>query len=253
MFRKAKIFCVKGAGKASAIVRGGWRYVRSYAAYRKLVVRASAVATIRTAPKIFDDDPSSHTFDAHYVYMDRWAAGKLLGQRPPEHVDVGSSVNFLSFASLITRVKFVDIRPVSPDFTNFECTTGSVLSMPFRDGAVPSLSCLHVAEHIGLGRYGDPLDPFGTEKACAELARVLAPGGILYFALPIGEPVTYFNAHRVHAPRTILGYFKDLELREFCAVNDAGNFVTNANMDDYAGARYSCGMFLFRKPEDAQP
>jgi hypothetical protein len=35
---------------------------------------------------------------------------------------------------------------------------------------------MHVVEHVGLGRYGDALDPKGDARACAELARVLAQG-----------------------------------------------------------------------------
>ncbi len=43
--------------------------------------------------------------------------------------------------------------------------------------SVESLSCKHVIEHIGLGRYGDVLDPGGDLKAISELKRALAVGG----------------------------------------------------------------------------
>jgi SAM-dependent methyltransferase len=199
-------------------------------------------------PQIFDKNSASHTFDKHYVYMDRWAFKNLLADKPAEHVDVGSSIRFLSMASTVTKLKFVDIRPVKLDFDSFECIEGSILKMPFADNSVASLSCLHVAEHIGLGRYGDPLDPNGTEKACKELERILAPGGRLYFALPVGKQATYFNAHRVHNPKTILGYFPSLVLKEFSAVTDAGRFIPFAKMEDFEQARYACGMFKFTKP-----
>jgi hypothetical protein len=42
-----------------------------------------------------------------------------------------------------------------------------------------SLSGLHVAEHIGLGRYAAPLKPHGTRQACVDSQRVLAPAGNL--------------------------------------------------------------------------
>ena len=119
--------------------------------------------------------------------------------------------------------------------------------MPFHDSSIESLSCLHVAEHIGLGRYGDPLDPQGTEKAAKELARVLAKDGFLYFALPIGKQAVYFNAHRVHNPLTIIEYFKDLKLAEFSAISDNGHFVFNAKPEDFVNANYSCGCFKFTK------
>ena len=67
-----------------------------------------------------------------------------------------------------------------------------------------------MAEHIGLGRYGDPLDPLGTRKAAAELQRVLAPGGQLLFSLPVGRPRVEFNAHRVHDPHEVASWFDGL-------------------------------------------
>ena len=179
--------------------------------------------------------------------MDRWAFKHLLEARPAEHVDVGSSIRFLSMASVVTKVKFVDIRPIKTDFDNFECLAGSILEMPFADNSIHSLSCLHVAEHVGLGRYGDALDPRGTEKACFELQRVLARGGVLYFALPIGKSAVYFNAHRVHDPHAILEYFYNLKLVEFAAINDQGQFIPQANIGNFKNAGYACGCFQFTK------
>lgn len=230
-----------------AFVTGLFWYTGDIFKYKKLLKINSNQDSLYYFPQIFDKDSSSHTFDKHYVYMDRWAFKHLLESKPEQHVDVGSSIRFLSMATIVTQVKFVDIRPIKVDFENFECITGSVLQMPFADSSVASLSCLHVAEHIGLGRYGDPLDPQGTEKACKELARVLAVGGKLYFAGPIGKQATYFNAHRVHNPETILKYFSNLKLVEFAAINDAGHFLPRANPADFTNASYACGCFVFTK------
>jgi len=223
-------------------------YLRDLFSYRAMVRSGQGLRQpFYLMPFVFDRDPASHTFDKHYVYMDRWAFKKLMENHPAEHVDVGSSIRFLSMASTVTRLKFVDIRPVKLDFNNFDCVEGSILKLPFADNSLQSLSCLHVAEHIGLGRYGDPLDPDGTKKACAELARVLAPGGKLYFALPVGKLSTYFNAYRVHNPGLILEYFKGLKFLEFAAVSDQGRFVPGAKLDDYKNSLYACGMFEFTK------
>lgn len=54
------------------------------------------------------------------------------------------------------------------------------------DGIV-SLSAL---EHIGLGHYGDPLDPDGDTKAIANCWRWLKPGGFFYFDVPY-DPTEY--------------------------------------------------------------
>ncbi|MBI5530066.1 MAG: DUF268 domain-containing protein [Candidatus Doudnabacteria bacterium] len=228
-------------------ISGVFWYFGDFLAYKKLLKNNDQKISFKFFPKIFDRDPASHTFDKHYVYMDRWAFKNLLAYKPSEHVDIGSSIRFLSMASAITKLKFVDIRPVKIDFDNYECIEGSILNMPFADNSVSSLSCLHVAEHIGLGRYGDPLDPQGTKKACAELSRILATGGKLYFALPIGHTATYFNAHRVHSPKIILDYFSNLKLESFSAINDEGRFVSNAKIVDYENSNYSCGCFVFTK------
>ena len=95
-------------------------------------------------------------------------------------------------------------RPLLADLDNFDSKKGTILSMPFKDNSIPSLSCLHVAEHIGLGRYGDPLDPLGTKKTTKELSRVLVPNGNLYFSVPIGKPRLCFNAHRIHSTQQII-------------------------------------------------
>ncbi len=228
-------------------VAGLWWYPSDFFKYKKLMRKQGLYTLFYYFPQIFDKTPESHTFDKHYVYMDRWAFQYLLVSKPGEHIDVGSSIRFLSMATTVTKVKFVDIRPINVDFDNFECVTGSILAMPFPDNSLNSLSCLHVAEHIGLGRYGDLLDPLGTQKACKELARVLKPGGKLYFAGPIGKTATYFNAHRVHDPELILEYFADLKLEDFAAVNDQGHFLPSAETKDFKQAAYSCGCFVFTK------
>ncbi|MBS1160447.1 MAG: hypothetical protein H6R15_2866 [Proteobacteria bacterium] len=194
-----------------------------------------------------DDRTSTTSFDTHYFYQDIWAFRKIFESGTKSHVDVGSKVDYVGFLTTITKTTFIDIRPLITDLPNFEGKAGSILEMPYENGAISSLSCLHVAEHIGLGRYGDPLDPLGTVKACQELKRVLAPGGNLYFALPIGKPRVCFNAHRVHSPDQILEYFSDLKLVEFSFVNDQGNFLQNVSPADARNAKYGCGLFQFTK------
>jgi hypothetical protein len=53
-------------------------------------------------------------------------------------------------------------------------------------------------EHDGLGRYGDPLDPDGDLKAMRKMKQVVRPGGLMYFAVPIGLDRIIFNMARVY-------------------------------------------------------
>lgn len=199
-------------------------------------------------PELFDK-MDVYSPVGHYFYQDIWAFTRIHSSGTPLHVDVGSNVVYVGFLTAVAEVEFVDIRPlVAPGLKNFKSIRGSVLDMPYETDSVRSLSCLHVAEHIGLGRYGDPLDPSGTKKAAAELARCLAKGGNLYFSLPVGQPRLCFNAHRIHSPAQILDYFAGLKLLEFSFCDDQKNFIENTSPEAAVKARYACGMFRFTKP-----
>lgn len=185
--------------------------------------------------------------DFHYFYQGVWAFDSILKSGAKEHVDIGSLVSFVGLLSTITHVTFIDIRPIPIELDNFQMKIGDILSLPFQDNSVKSISCLHVAEHIGLGRYGDSLNPNGTRLAAKELTRVLAPGGILFFSVPIGKPRVCFNAHRIHSPAQILDYFNTLELLEFSGVDDLGKFKKQRKTDELMNSKYGCGFFKFIK------
>jgi hypothetical protein len=88
-------------------------------------------------------------------------------------------------------------------------------------------------------------------KTMASLARILAPGGRLYFAVPIGMQRLIFNAHRIASPAWVIRTFAEhgLTLESFAAVDDAGTWHPEARPEDYEGAAYGCGCFeLVRKP-----
>lgn len=186
-------------------------------------------------------------FDAHYFYQSAWAARKISLARPRRHVDVGSQIDLIAPLSAFVLVEFVDLRPLEARLPGLKCVEGSILKLPYRTRTVHSLSSLHVVEHIGLGRYGDPVDPEGHVKACKELERVLARGGTLLFSVPVGRNRVEFNAHRVFAPEDILSLFPELRLVEFSAVDDGGNFCQRMNVSDFSSAEYSLGMYHFTR------
>jgi SAM-dependent methyltransferase len=134
------------------------------------------------------------------------------------------------------------LRVALPDL---HCVAGSVVRLPFADASLESVSSLHVIEHIGLGRYGDPLDPRGSERAASELARVVKPGGRLYLSVPVGRERVCFNAHRVFSPHTIVGWLRGLRLEGFSMVDDDGRFQEDTPLAAGATLDYGCGMFEF--------
>jgi SAM-dependent methyltransferase len=237
--------------RAAATVTGTARYLRDRRAYKSLP-GAEPLRWRDTFP-VLADQVSTSPFDPHYLYQDSWAAQRIAELGPAHHVDVGSRVDLVCFLTAVTAVTFVDIRPLEATVEGLESIAGSVLAMPFEDESLASVSCLHVAEHVGLGRYGDPLDPSGTRRAALELQRVVAVGGQLLFSLPVGRPRVCFNAHRIHDPSVIRGLFDELDLVEFAGVDDEGIFRRNRDLDELANQDYGCGMFRFVRPGKESP
>jgi SAM-dependent methyltransferase len=197
-------------------------------------------------PCLFDCIPAT-PIDAHYFYQSWWAS-RIVARSPGRvHVDVGSDASFATSLAIGRQVVVVDIRLLMLDLPALHRVQGTILALPFGDATIRSISCLHVAEHIGLGRYGDALNPAGTQQACAELERVLAPGGDMVFSVPLGVPRICFNAHRVLSPEQTLTYFGGLRLVSFAGVDDNGVFRDQLTPFAFSEASYACGLFHFTK------
>ncbi len=191
------------------------RFFASYRAYRKLPPNTAFIQeTADLYPRIYDNT-GDHRIDPVYFYQGCWCAKKIFENKPTHHYDIGSQAAMVGIISQFTPTVMVDIRPISLKLPGLSFIKGSILVLPFKDSEIASLSSICVIEHIGLGRYGDPLDPFGSEKALTEMIRVLAPGGSLYLAMPVdSESRVYFNAHRAFTREHILRLAAPLKLVE---------------------------------------
>ncbi len=190
-------------------------------------------------------------FDRHYIYHTAWAARVLTKIHPKEHVDISSSLYFVTSVSAFVPVRFYDYRPVDLKLSGLSSNFADLTALPFQNNSIVSLSCMHVVEHIGLGRYGDPLDPDGDLKAMAQLQRVLRRGGDLLFVVPIGKPKVMFNAHRIYSYDQILQAFTPLKVREFSLIPDdpaQGGLIQNATQQLADQQEYGCGCFWLQKP-----
>ena len=198
-------------------------------------------------PQIYDKTLTTG-FDRHYIYHPAWAARIVAKIKPDFHVDISSTLNFCTLVSAFMPVKFYDYRPAKIELNNLESNKADLLNLPFDNNSIYSLSCMHTIEHVGLGRYGDPLDSNGDLKAISELKRVLAPGGNLLFVVPVGQPKIMFNAHRIYSYEMILDYFSDLKLEEFSLIkeNGDGGVIKNATREMVDSEYYACGCFWFK-------
>jgi SAM-dependent methyltransferase len=240
--------------KLSRRIRERVIFLRDLLNFRRLQ-SADAVPIRALRPVYRDRDRKPGPLGA-YFHQDLWAARLVAAARPARHVDVGSTIGgFVAHCLAFMNVEVVDIRPLAPAPAGLSFIQADAMLMTgFADGSVPSLSSLHAAEHFGLGRYGDPVDPEAHITFMRSLQRVLCPGGRLYFSVPVSDRERVeFNAHRVLHPDTVLAAFDALQLRSFALVKDDGRLYQPAEPSDVAGQHYACGLFEFAKPGATQP
>ncbi|AUR51580.1 hypothetical protein CUN60_04510 [Aquella oligotrophica] len=187
-------------------------------------------------------------FDPHYLYHVAWACRKIVAINPSKHIDISSSLNFCANVSAIVPTEFYDFRPADICLDGLVCKSANILDLPHEDNSVESLSCMHVVEHIGLGRYGDSIDYNGDLKAIRELKRVLRADGSLIFVVPISAtPEIEFNAHRKYSFEQVMDLFAEFKLIEHALVTDEHQFVINPEPQLYQAQHYGCGCFWFKK------
>lgn len=197
--------------------------------------------------RCLDDNTEFTGFDAHYIYHPAWAARVVKKINPKYHIDISSTLHFCSILSAFIDVKFYDYRPAKLNLNNLTSEKIDLTDIFFDDNSVECISCMHTIEHIGLGRYGDPINPQGDIKAIDELKRITKSGGNLLLVFPVGKPKIMFNAHRIYSFEMIIELMDGFTLKEFSMVYDNQEFIENANPEDVKNQKYACGCFWFIK------
>ena len=150
-------------------------------------------------------------------------------------------------------VTMIDIRPLPQKIEGLIFIQADATNLDgISDMSIISLSALCSPEHFGLGRYGDPVDPEACFEALKSMQRVLAPGGHLYIAVPVGDKSgVAFNAHRIFTPEIISETVNELRLEDFAVVN-GHDYTEHLSFDDFhamkTGISYSAsvdGLFEF--------
>lgn len=112
--------------------------------------------------------------------------------RPGDHIlEVGcAEFDWLSLAAECwpeTQFHGIDQRCKNPGFTQNDRVLrvkDDILSIPFPSYQYDAVVSISTIEHIGLGHYGDPIDPEGDIVTMSRLADMLKPGGWMYFDVP---------------------------------------------------------------------
>jgi SAM-dependent methyltransferase len=233
-------------------IRGIPAYIQDWQVYNHAQAEDSSfkISLSNLHPCLGDRYEEAGLARGDYFHQDLWIARKIYLANPNEHWDIGSRIDgFVAHLLTFRSVNVIDVRKLESPIEGLSFHQDDVTSLSFADNSIESLSCLHAMEHVGLGRYGDLVAPQGCFLGIKELQRVLAPGGRLYFSVPLGRERLEFNAHRVFDPLTILNAFSTLKLVDFAAIVEHGNLLCGVNPEDFRAVRYACGLFIFEKPE----
>lgn len=194
---------------------------------------------------------------SHYFYQDLIVAQKIYRNNPRKHVDIGSRVDgFVTHVASFRELELFDIRETPykiPHVTFRQVDIMKDIKDSFKDYC-NSISSLHVIEHLGLGRYGDPIAFEGYIKGLDSIYGILKRGGKFYFSVPMGGPQRIeFNAHRIFSLKSLLALFEGkYSIDSFSYEHDSGSFfldveLTDENIEKNCDCAHGCAIFELTK------
>ncbi len=135
-------------------------------------------------PILNETGKEAGSLDIHYFLQDIYVARKIIEEKPDVHYDIGSRVDGF-IAHLLAgkiNVTLLDIRPltVMVEGLKFMRADAADLSV-LKANSLKSISSLHAAEHFGLGRYGDAVDPDACFAFMQKIQKKIQGGGVFVF------------------------------------------------------------------------
>ena len=235
-----------------------YRFRRNRRRYFSLVASSQSGSLFKQTnnfPCYSDHRNKAGDLPKHYFQQDLYVARQIFLANPTRHIDVGSRIDgFVAHVASFREIEVVDIRPMGNINENIKFLQLDIIdkdSIPHE--ICDSLSCLHTIEHIGLGRYGDTINPDGWLTALDNLLVMLKPGGVLYLSAPIGEGSVEFDAHRFFLLSDLLQSIADRALvSKVSMIDDDDRFMSDADCDAYITmgqnrVKYGCVIVTARK------
>jgi len=101
-------------------------------------------------------------------------------------------------ASSVTTIEYMPIKTNHPKLSTFHPSKVLDLYLSHSWEEHDFAFIYSSVEHDGLGRYGDPLNPFADLESIARARCLIKHGGVLFLGFPTGPDAVAWNAHRIY-------------------------------------------------------
>ena len=153
-------------------------------------------------------------------------------------LDVGCAGTTLpiELASRGHEVYGIDVIPYR-DRQNFSFVQGDLEYMPFNNDFFDIVTAVSTIEHVGLGRYGDPISPEGDKNAVKEIMRIVKPGGKIIITIPAGKDTICYSKDdiplaRVYSPISLIKLLSGLKILEISYIVKRGRIWFPASVKE---------------------
>lgn len=215
-------------------------------------------------PSLRDRYEAAGSVSSEYFLQDLFVAQQIQCKSPSSILDMGSRLDgFVAHIASQQLLDVIDVRPLPHNIhnINFVCLD---ISSPFHEqlskqtnlrfAKYDIITCLHALEHVGLGRYGDRLDPYAYVQALTNLVSLLDTDGCFWLSVPIGRPRIEFNSHQIFSINIIQSTLNDLSchISRAFKVKTTLSTVEEISLDDFASlSNLSYTLCIFEIKKDS--
>lgn len=226
-----------------------FKYLNHYLLFKKL---GGKIKNLN--PKLDDFKYDAGDIKKNYEFhADLLTSQRVFQNKPTKHLDIGSKIDGLvsqiaSYRELdVIDIRGLDIR--SHKNINFIKQDILQFTVSNEEDKYDSISSNGVLGHVGLGRYGDNIDPCGYKKAIKAINNLSKQRCTVYTYVPVGKKGVEFNAHTIFDPHELINEFEiyNFKLKEFHLINDEGDLILNYNKDHAKDFNFAGGYFVFTK------
>ena len=182
---------------------GKLRILKSYLSYKK---QKNSVPIMQEIDIMLNGDSSASPVESfsHYDAFYFWMAKDIAKKEGQKILDLGGKKIMNGWLSVLNNVYSVNLAAPNDSISNVNyVVTDATKSLPFPNAYFDIFISPVSINLIGLGRYGDNVDPSAIPKLISELDRVMKKDAALYISVVYGSDKVMFNHHIVLSFATI--------------------------------------------------